>query len=59
MALGKSALVKSVFAVTQLVEKLKEFNLPIYIAFTGYTKAFDVVNRNKILALIGLLQHII
>jgi hypothetical protein len=62
MASGKDTLVYIVFfAVTQLTEKRNEFNLPTYIAFIDYIKAFDVVNRNKlwqILALKGFPQYL-
>jgi hypothetical protein len=32
------------FTILQLIEKRKEFNLPTYMAFIDYIKAFAMVN---------------
>ena len=37
-----------IFTIVQLLEKRKEINLPLYIAFIDYVKAFDKVKRNKL-----------
>lgn len=37
-----------IFTMTQLIEKRKEHNLPTFLAFIDYEKAFDKVNRNKL-----------
>lgn len=36
-------------AVNQIMEKFNEFNLPLYIAFVDYTKAFDSVEHSSVL----------
>ena len=37
-----------IFSASQLIEKHREFNLPTYIAFIDYKKAFDSVDRDKL-----------
>jgi hypothetical protein len=34
------------FRIQQLLEKRKEFNLPIFLLLTDYEKAYDNLNRN-------------
>jgi sorting nexin-29 len=37
-----------IFVLTQLIEKSKEYNNPIFLGFVDYEKAFDRMNRNKL-----------
>ena len=37
-----------IFSASQIIEKLIEFNIPIYIAFIDFKKAFDSVDRDKL-----------
>ena len=46
----------------QIVEKAREFNLPTYLCFVDYTKAFDKIKWNllwKIMEEMGTPQHLI
>ena len=45
--IGRSCIDK-VFTIKQTIEKRREFNLEIHIAFLDLEKAFDKVNRNKL-----------
>ena len=52
----------SVFSVCQIIEKHREYNLPTFMAFIDYEKAFDRVNRCTlwdILETYGIPQHLI
>lgn len=51
-----------VFIIQQLIQKRREFNLPTYILFIDYEKAFDSVIRNKLWNIMenkGYPKHII
>jgi len=37
-----------IFSASQIIEKHREFNIPTYIAFIVYKKAFDSVDRDKV-----------
>jgi hypothetical protein len=37
-----------IFSASQIIEKHREFNIPTYIAFIDFNKAFDSVNRGKL-----------
>ena len=41
-----------IFSVRQLQEKCKEQNMPLYIAFIDLTKAFDLVSREGLFAIL-------
>jgi hypothetical protein len=48
--------------LTQLIKKRKEYNIPIFLGFVDYEKAFDRVNRNKLWSIMikrGFPQHLI
>ena len=36
-------------AVKQIIEKSKEFNLPLYLAFVDYKKALDTVEHLRVI----------
>jgi hypothetical protein len=38
----------AIFTVQQIIEKRNEPNLPLYILFVDYEKAYDNVNRDKL-----------
>jgi hypothetical protein len=38
----------AIFTVQQIMEKRKEHNLPLFILFVEYEKAYDNVNREKL-----------
>jgi hypothetical protein len=38
----------AIFTVQQIMEKRKEYNLPQFILFIDYEKAYDNVNRDKL-----------
>jgi hypothetical protein len=38
----------AIFTVQQIIEKRKEHNLPLYILFVDFAKAYDNVNRDKL-----------
>jgi hypothetical protein len=38
----------AIFAVQQLMEERKEHNLPLFVLFIDYEKAYDNVNRDKL-----------
>ena len=37
-----------IFAASKIIEKHREFNIPTYIAFIDFKKAFDYVDRDKL-----------
>ena len=37
-----------IFSASQIIEKHREFNIPTYIAFIDFKKAFDSVDRDKL-----------
>jgi hypothetical protein len=37
-----------IFSVSQIIEKIREYNIPTYIAFIDLDKAFHTVNRAKL-----------
>jgi len=37
-----------IFSASQIIEKHTEFNIPTYIAFIYFKKAFDSVDRDKL-----------
>ena len=43
---GRSCL-DCIFSASQIIEKHREFNIPTYIAFIDFKKAFDSVDRDK------------
>jgi hypothetical protein len=51
-----------IFSASQLIEKHREFNIPLYVAFIDFKKAFDSVDRDKlwnIMASKGIPTHLI
>ena len=38
----------AIFTVKQVIEKRKEHNLPLFLLFIDYEKAYDNVNRDKL-----------
>ena len=51
-----------IFSTSQIIEKHREFNIPIYIAFTELKKAFDSVDRDKLWTIMsskGIPTHLI
>lgn len=51
-----------IFTINQIIEKHREHNLPTYIIFIDYEKAFDNVCRNKLWIIMkqkGIPQHLI
>ena len=38
----------AIFTVQQIIEKIKEHNLPLFLLFIDYEKAYDNVNRDKL-----------
>ncbi|KAJ4450607.1 hypothetical protein ANN_02033 [Periplaneta americana] len=52
----------NVFIIKRLIEKRREFNLPTYLLFVDFEKAFDRVNRAKLWAIMkerGYPHHLI
>ena len=37
-----------IFSASQIINKHREFNIPTYIAFIDFKKAFDSVDRDKL-----------
>jgi len=37
-----------IFSASQIIEKHREFNIPTYIGFIDFKKAFDSVDRDKL-----------
>jgi hypothetical protein len=37
-----------IFSVSQIIKKHGEFNIPTYIAFIDFKKAFDSVDRDQL-----------
>lgn len=51
-----------IFSINQIIEKHREHNLPTYMIFVDYEKAFDNVCRNKLWIIMkqkGIPQHLI
>jgi len=51
-----------IFSASQIIEKHREFNIPIYIAFIDFKKAFDSVDRDKLWTIMlskGIPTHLI
>jgi hypothetical protein len=51
-----------IFSASQIIEKHREFNIPTYIAFTDFKKAFDSVDRDKLWIIMsskGITTHLI
>ena len=38
----------AIFAVQKIIEKRKEYNLPLFLLFIDYEKAYDNVKRDKL-----------
>ena len=38
----------AIFTVQQIIEKRKAYNLPLFLLFIDYEKAYDNVNRDKL-----------
>jgi hypothetical protein len=47
LILGRSC-VDAIFTAQQVIEKRKEHNLPLFLLFTDYEKAYDNVNRDML-----------
>jgi sorting nexin-29 len=51
-----------VFSASQIIEKHREFNIPTYIVFIDFKKAFDSVDRDKLWIIMlskGIPTHLI
>ena len=51
-----------IFSASQIIEKHREFNIPTYIAFIDFKKAFDSVDRDKLWTIMlskGIPTHLI
>jgi hypothetical protein len=51
-----------IFSVSQIIEEHREFNIPTYIAFFDFKKAFDSVDRDKLWTIMsskGIRTHLI
>jgi len=58
---GKSCM-DCIFLASQIIEKHREFNIPTYIGFIDFKKAFDCVDRDKLWTIMlskGIPTHII
>jgi hypothetical protein len=44
---GRSC-VNAIFTVWQIIEKMKEHNLPLFLLFIDYKKVYDNVNRDML-----------
>jgi hypothetical protein len=54
--------IDNVFALNQIIEKRREFNLEMHIAFIDLEKAFDRINRSKLWEILdkrGYPKHLI
>ncbi|KAJ4443242.1 hypothetical protein ANN_04910 [Periplaneta americana] len=54
--------IDSVFSLSQIIEKHREYNIPTSIAFIDYEKAFDTVKREKLWEILiarGIPKHLI
>ena len=49
---SKRSTTDMIFSVRQLQEKCNEQNMPLYIAFIDLTKAFDLVSREGLYAIL-------
>ena len=43
----------AIFTVQQIIEKMKEHNLPLFLLFVGYEQAYHNVNRDKLWEMIN------
>jgi hypothetical protein len=43
--------------ITQVIARVKGFNLPVYFTFISCIKAFDMVNRYKLILYFSILLH--
>jgi sorting nexin-29 len=48
-----SSCIDAMFTVQQIMEKRKEHNLPLFLLFIDYEKAYDNVNRDKLWEMMG------
>ena len=51
-----------IFSASEIIKKHREFNIPTYIAFIDFKKAFDSVDRDKLWAIMlnkGIPAHLI
>ena len=51
-----------IFSASQIIENHREFNIPTYIAFIDFKKAFDSVDRDKLWTIMsskGISTHLI
>ena len=51
-----------IFSASQVTEKHREFNIPTYMAFVDFKKAFDLVDRDKLWTIMsskGIPTHLI
>jgi hypothetical protein len=51
-----------IFSDSQIIEKHREFNIPTYIAFIDFKKAFDAVDSEKLRTIVlrkGIPNHLI
>ena len=51
-----------IFSASQIIEKHREFNIPTFIAFIDFKKAFDSVDRDKLWTIMsskGIQAHLI
>ena len=44
----KRSCMDAMFTVQQIIEKRKEHNLPLFLLFIDYEKAYDNVNRDRL-----------
>ena len=42
--------------VRQLIEKVQEFNIKMYLCFVDYSKAFDLVNRQRLWQILKIME---
>jgi len=51
-----------IFSASKIIEKHREFNIPTYIAFIEFRKAFDLVDRDILWTIMlnkGIPPHLI
>ena len=51
-----------IFSASQIIEKHRKFNIPTYMAFIDFKKAFDSVDRDKLWTIVlskGIPTHLI
>ena len=49
---GRSC-IDAIFTIKQIMEKRLEYNLPLYLLFLDYVKAYDRVNKSKLWKILG------